>query len=271
MILSDCGAFSQIIRCPNGTRPGKPRISGITMVMDKGLGYEQQSDIFDVASAYIDLIKFGFGTSCLYPRHILQQKLSLAQSYSIRTCPGGTLGEIALAQNVFDQYLARCAKLGFSAIEVSDGTIELDQQTRHWAIKQAKSLFPLVVSEVGKKLDNTSDIRSYVKQVITDLDAGSDYVTIEGRESGEGVGIYKSQGEVDSNLLDTFISELPEAARTRIIWEAPKKNQQVELITRFGNLVNLGNIQPSEVMSVECLRLGLRADTFIQTLTKEDL
>lgn len=270
MILSECGAFSQIIRCPNGTRPGKPRTVGITMVMDKGLGYEQQNSILDVASAYIDLVKFGFGTSCLYPRHILQQKLSRAHAYSVHTCPGGTLGEIALDQQVFDQYLKECAKLGFSAIEVSDGTINLDMQTRHLAIKQAKSMFPLVVSEVGKKLDSTSDIRTYVKQVITDLDAGSDYVTIEGRESGEGVGIYKSQGEVDSTLLDDFMSELPTDARNKVIWEAPKKNQQVELITRFGQLVNLGNIQPSEVIALECLRLGLRADTFIQTLAKDD-
>lgn len=270
MILSDSGAFSHIIRYPSGKRPGKPRTTGITMVIDKGLGYEAENDLLEVAGAYVDIIKFGFGTSCLYPRHILRQKLSLARVYSVHACPGGTLAEIALKQRVFDAYLDRCVKLGFTAMEISDGTIELPTDERRSAIEQAKKQFPLVVSEVGKKLDDHADIRKFARQVVDDLAAGSDYVIVEGRESGEGVGIYKRQGEVDDSILADFTAELPAEAQARLIWEAPKKPQQVELIVRFGQTVNLGNIVPSEVVALECLRLGLRADTFSRTFTTDD-
>lgn len=270
VILSDSGAFSQIIRFPLGQRTSKPRLTGLTMVIDKGLGYEQMNDLFEVSSAYIDIMKFGFGTSCLYPRHVLRQKLSLARVYSIQTCPGGTLGEIAIAQNVFPAYVDRCVKLGFTAIEISDGTIQMDADIRRRAIETAKRSFPLVVSEVGKKLEHEADIHAYAKCVMADLEAGASYVVIEGRESGENTGIYGEHGEVDTPLLDAFVAELPEAAWERIIWEAPKKGQQVEFIGRFGQDVSLGNIPPADVMALECLRLGLRADTFTWTLTEDD-
>ena len=46
-----------------------------------------------------------------------------------------------------------------------------------------------------------------------------------------------------------------------IVWEAPLKEQQQELILRFGPDVNLGNIPPQEILSLEALRVGLRGDT----------
>ncbi|WAH40418.1 phosphosulfolactate synthase [Alicyclobacillus fastidiosus] len=270
MILSDSGAFSQIIQYPLGKRPGKPRESGWTMVIDKGLGYEQVSDLLEVASAYIDVLKFGFGTSCLYPRHILRQKLSLARVFSVLSCPGGTLGEIALSQNVYDKYLDRCVKLGFTAIEVSDGTIDLRPDERLRAIASAKKAIPVVISEVGKKLDHTVDIRDYATQVTKDLEAGADFVVIEGRESGENAGIYGAEGQVDTSMLNDFVNLLSAEARAKIIWEAPKKAQQVELIRRFGPTVSLGNIPPTDVIALECLRLGLRADTFALRIREDD-
>ena len=45
------------------------------------------------------------------------------------------------------------------------------------------------------------------------------------------------------------------------MWEAPNKNQQVELILKLGNDVNLGNINFNDIISLETLRRGLRGDT----------
>lgn len=236
------------------------------MVIDKGSGYEYLNDLLEVGSCYMDILKFGFGTSCLYPRHILRQKLSLARVYSVAACPGGTLGEIALVQGVYDRYLNRCVKLGFSAIEISDGTISLPQKERCRAIASAKSVLGLVISEVGKKLDPTTDIRAHAKQVVDDLNAGADYVILEGRESGEGVGVFSGEGQIQTDLLQAFVSELPEDVKQKVIWEAPKKSQQVDFISKFGQDVNLGNIQPTDVIALECLRLGLRADTLAMTI-----
>ena len=54
-----------------------------------------------------------------------------------------------------------------------------------------------------------------------------------------------------------------------ILWEAPKKTQQVWFIKLFGHNVNLGNIAPNEVIPLECLRLGLRGDTFFDFLPSD--
>ena len=54
-----------------------------------------------------------------------------------------------------------------------------------------------------------------------------------------------------------------------ILWEAPQKNQQVWFIKLFGAEVNLGNIGPNELIPLECLRLGLRGDTFFEFLPKD--
>jgi phosphosulfolactate synthase len=47
----------------------------------------------------------------------------------------------------------------------------------------------------------------------------------------------------------------------RVMFEAPQKHQQVWLVKHFGPNVNLGNIPPRDVISVETIRQGLRADT----------
>jgi phosphosulfolactate synthase len=270
VILSDSGAFSQIIRYPLGKRAHKPRQTGVTMVIDTGTCYEQLSGLLEIGSAYMDVLKLGFGTSCLYPTNVLRQKLSLARVFSVHTCPGGTLGEIALKQNVYDRYLERCHKLGFTAVEISDGTIDMSLDTRRRCIAKAKSIMQVVISEVGKKLDAHTDIEAYRAQVIADTEAGADFIVIEGRESGEQVGIYGDAGKIDTSILEAFIASLPEEVMDKIIWEAPKKSQQVALINRFGQSVNLGNIAVNDVIALECLRLGLRADTFATTLTDDE-
>jgi phosphosulfolactate synthase len=83
-------------------------------------------------------------------------------------------------------------------------------------------------------------------------------VIAEARESGT-VGIYREKGEVRSDLIDEILTQIPE---DKIIWEAPLKSQQVYFIKLLGANVNLGNIQPNEVLPLETLRLGLRGDTF---------
>ena len=38
-------------------------------------------------------------------------------------------------------------------------------------------------------------------------------------------------------------------------------SQQKELLTKLGHSVNLGNIQPGDVLALEATRLGMRSDT----------
>ncbi len=57
------------------SRPEKPRESGVTMVMDKGLSIRQLEDMIEVSGDYIDIVKLGWATSYVYPQ--LQKKLDL--------------------------------------------------------------------------------------------------------------------------------------------------------------------------------------------------
>ena len=91
----------------------------------------------------------------------------------------------------------------------------------------------------------------------SDLEAGARWVIAEGRDSGT-VGIYQGDGAVRDDLIETLISRIPV---DRIIFEAPNKAQQVWFVRTIGTEVNLGNIPPEEVLPLETLRLGLRADT----------
>lgn len=268
MILTNRGPFSQIINAPIGERAEKPRKTGFTMMIDKGLGFYGLRDVLETASSYVDVVKFGFGTSPLYPEHMLNRKLCLLSDVSVPASPGGTLTEIAYTQGVFSEYIRELKKLGFTAIEISDGTIELAANERRRLISHAKSELPLVISEVGKKLGGDMDIVAYARGVLDDLDAGADYVVVEGRESGEGVGVFDATGSVKDDLVDAFLAELPLWAQEKVIWEAPKKAQQVAFIHRIGPSVNLGNIQPSDILALECLRRGLRADTFTLALNE---
>ena len=91
-----------------------------------------------------------------------------------------------------------------------------------------------------------------------ELEAGSWKVIAEAREGGN-VGMFETDGEIKEQLIKKITKEIDES---NILWEAPLKKQQVWFINELGANVNLGNISPNSIISLECLRLGLRGDTF---------
>ena len=99
----------------------------------------------------------------------------------------------------------------------------------------------------------------------TELEAGSWKVIAEGREAGN-VGVFRPNGTAHTFLINRIIAHV---APEKILWEAPQKNQQVWFIKLFGAEVNLGNIGPNEMIPLECLRLGLRGDTFFDFLPED--
>ncbi|MBM3284849.1 MAG: phosphosulfolactate synthase [Candidatus Aminicenantes bacterium] len=250
------GAFR--IPCPG--RSEKPRQTGLTMVIDKGLGKNLLQDVVRTAGGYIDIIKLTFGTSAFYERDLLREKNALIVSSGIEVMPGGTFLEVAVWQDCLDAYLDRARELGFSAIEVSDGTIEMDRESRRKAIKKALDLGFKVITEVGKKDPAEAPSPKLVHGLIQqDLAWGAFKVIIEAREAGKGVGIFDGEGKTREDEVDRILAG--GASPGDLIWEAPLKNQQQDLILRFGPNVNLGNIPPEEVLALEALRQGLRGDT----------
>jgi phosphosulfolactate synthase len=236
-------------------RSKKPRDAGLTLVLDKGIGLRQVEDLLASASDYVDLVKLGWGTG--YLAQDLRDKIKLYQGAGIPVYFGGTFLELALVQGRFDDFRALALSLGLSHVEVSTGVIELsvDEKTRY--IRELARDF-VVVSEVGSKsAQKVLPAYKWIECIQAELDAGAWKVICEGRESGT-VGLFHTDGEVKSGVVDEIVSRIDPA---RLIFEAPQKAQQVWFIQKFGSDVNLGNIATSEVIPLETLRLGLRADT----------
>ncbi len=254
------GAWDDIITLPLGYRRQKPRNAGVTMVIDKGLGYQETKDLLDTSGDYIDFLKLGFGTSAFYSKELLLEKIKLAKKYDVEMYPGGTFLEVAYWQGRIKSFLDRAKELGFETIEVSDGTITLKPNERKEIIDLALERGFKVLTEVGKKDAKAKiSITNLLEQAQQDLEWGAWKVIMEGRESGKGIGLYDKEGNVMEDKLEEFISKF--SSIENIIWEAPLKNQQVDFITRFGVEVNLGNIASNEILALEALRTGLRGDT----------
>jgi len=244
-------------------RTGKPRQSGLTMVMDKGLSVREIEDMIEVAGEHIDVVKLGWATS--YVSANLQKKLDAYKAAGIPTYFGGTLFEAFVVRKQFDDYRKLIDKYQMPYVEVSDGSIELPHEEKCNYISQlAKQV--IVLSEVGSK-DAEKILAPYqwIELMQAELQAGAWKVIGEARESGT-VGLFRDSGEVRQGLVKEIIHTIP---AEKIIWEAPQKSQQVWFVKLLGANVNLGNIAPNEVISVETIRLGLRGDTFSHFLPKE--
>lgn len=253
-------AWEGIIQMPVGGRTTKPRERGVTMLIDKGLGLHRLEDLIQTSGEYIDVIKLTFGTSAFYERDFLKKKNEMITSSNIDVMPGGTFLEVAVWQGAVDNYLERAKELGFSTIEISDGTIEIERETRRDVIKKSLDKGFKVITEVGKKDPKEMLPVSLTHQLIgEDMENGAFKVIIEAREAGKGVGIFDQEGKIKSDEVDNIISGTEDI--NCLIWEAPLKNQQQALILRLGLNVNLGNIPADEILALEALRQGVRGDT----------
>lgn len=251
--------FEAFIELPLQNRTMKPRETGLTMMIDKGLGVAHVQSLVEIAHQWIDIAKLGFGTSRLCPEDIIRRKTEVYREYDIYVMPGGTLLEAVVAQGKLDEFLKEARAVGFNAIEVSDGTIPMNDDTRADVIKQVADGGFLVLSEVGSKFaDMDLPAEETTRSLLRDIELGAFQVIVESREAGKGVGIYDAAGKIVDDKLEHIVNEVDVK---NVMFEAPEKSQQVALIHKFGINISLGNIQPTDVLALESLRAGLRADT----------
>ena len=237
-------------------RNQKPRTSGLTMVMDKGLSINEAKNFLSVSHPHVDIVKLGFGTSFVTPN--LREKLEVYSSHDIPVYFGGTLFEAFLIRNQFDDYIQVCKDFGIRYMEVSDGSITIPHAEKCGYIEKLTK-YGIVLSEVGSKdAEHIIPPYKWIELMRAELNAGASYVIAEAREAGN-VGIYRGSGEVREGLVQEILTQIPEE---KIIWEAPQKGQQLYFIELLGCNVNLGNIAPSEVLPLESMRISLRGDTF---------
>jgi phosphosulfolactate synthase len=244
-------------------RSPKPRSQGLTHVIDKGLNLRDIEGLFDTAGEYVDVVKLGWGTS--YVTRNLEKKIALYRSFDTPVVCGGTLFEAVIARGKLEEYRSWLVENRFSHVEVSDGTIELPREQKLELISELSKDF-VVMSEVGSKdAEVVYAPYQWVEWMKEELDAGAWKVITEGREGGT-AGIYRPTGEMRTGLIDEIVHEIDLGD---IVFEAPTKASQAWFVSKFGPEVNLGNIPPEEVIPLETLRLGLRADTLKEILLSE--
>ena len=235
---------------------------GLTMMMDKGLSINQAKEFIEMNSKYTDIIKLGFGTASISAN--IDQKIELYHNAGLKVYLGGTLFEAFIIRNMYNEYKDLMRKWNLKMCEVSDGSIELNHKEKCNYISDLSKEF-LVVSEVGSK-DENKDFPTdlWVELMQKELESGSWKVIAEARESGN-VGVFEKEGTIKSDLINQIIKNIPSE---KIIWEAPRKKQQIWFIKLLGTNVNLGNISHNEIIPLETLRIGLRGDTFFDHINQ---
>ena len=243
-------------------RAQKPRTNGITLALDKGFSLLEAEQWLSVASEYIDVVKLGWGTAFVTPK--LTEKIALYHSAGIPVYFGGTLFEAFVIRNQFEDYIKILHKYNMRHVEVSDGSITISHEEKLKYIERLSREFT-VLSEVGSK-DINKVIAPYrwIEMMKAELEAGSWKVITEAREGGN-AGIFRTTGEIREGLIEEILNSI---SSEKIIFEAPKKEQQVWFIKLLGSNVNLGNIAPNDVIPLETIRLGLRGDTFFEFLDR---
>lgn len=237
-------------------RPAKPRRTGLTHVLDPGAGRAATADLLDSAAAHVDIWKVGWGTA--YVDSALPAKLELLAAHRVAACLGGTLLEIAWAQGRARACLEWAAAAGFSHVEVSRGTVTMSLPEKAALIGDALRHGFTVLAEVGSKAPAEQlAARHWPAECRADLEAGAALVVTEGRQSGT-VGTFDPSGRVRPDVVEAVVAGV---GVERVLFEAPRADQQAWFIRRFGPAVNLGNVALADVLSVETLRLGLRSDT----------
>ena len=240
-------------------RSEKPRVNGMTMCIDQGLGFDFVKDLLEISSDYIDLWKLGWTTTQLQPLNLVKKKISLLRSHNISVCNGGTLLELSEHQGKSTELFKELIGMGCDSTEISNGSSDISPARIVELIGEAKSHSLRVFCEVGKKLpEEDYEAEEYNNLLKEFIAAGADKVILEARESGVSVGVMDDDGAPIMHRLEKVLDGID---TTNILFESPKKSQQIFFLKKFGPETSLGNIHPNDAISVETLRRGMRGDT----------
>jgi len=236
-------------------RTTKPRSRGITHVLDSGLTPDGTRSFLGQAGHLVDIVKVGWGIGYIDP--CLPDKIALCAEHHCTVSLGGTLLEVAAMQDRVAELRDWALAVGISHVEVSDGLCALPPGRKQALIRELAADFAVLAETGAKEGGYPPTPADWGEEMARDLDAGAAWVIAEGRESGT-VGLYRADYAIVEDLVEAIARSVPV---DKVIFEAPRKNQQAWFVRRFGADVNLGNVAPASVLALETLRLGLRADT----------
>ena len=244
-------------------RPEKPRETGLTMMVDFGMGVARQRDLVQVAGAYIDIAKIAVGLSGIIPESVLKEKIDAYAENQIDCFIGGQFLEYGIHHQGLDMaphYFKEAKRLGFKVLEVSDNNLDIKPEDKYELIRMGREDFGLkILGEVGSKREMTSP-EAMVEGVKGCLEAGAWKVFVEGAEF---------TSKTDGTLLPEVIKGVTKGVALKdIMFELPGRwisnvhgcgihDMEMFFIEQFGPEVNIANVAPDEVMELETLRKGV--------------
>ncbi|GLB69554.1 phosphosulfolactate synthase [Arthrobacter mangrovi] len=242
-------------------RQDKPRRSGLSMMIDWGMGTDRQADTLNSAGHYIDFAKIAAGIARFLPRDVLVEKLALYTAQDVSTSPGGLFAELALSSGRYEEFVDEVLAVGFTGIEVSDNLLDLTPRDKAKAITHARAQGLKVFGEVGKK-HAVQDDDTFIADVANCLEAGADWVFLEAAE------LFVDRVP----RRDLFMRLRTEFDSDRLIYELPvvilpgitrdfKHEMTAWMVREMGTEVNLANIEWDELYTTELARRGFAGDT----------
>lgn len=235
-------------------RTRKPRASGLTIALDVGLGPRGAADLVAVCAEHLDYVKIAWGSSLI--TGALAEKIDVFRAGGVTPLLGGTLFEYAYLYGRVEDLLAFVRETHVH-IEISDGTLDIPHADKlRWLEKFAAHAE--VFSEVGGKIVRHN--RDWGPVIQAERAAGATKIVVEGREVGP----------VGEAIREDLIDDLVRVAggHEDLIWESLERKQQLFFIKKLGVNVNLANIRPEDVLTLESFRRGLKEHTLLHTFEK---
>lgn len=228
-----------------------------TQVIDGGTPFENFKSYIKSYHSFVSYVKFGWGSSIIDPE--IKDKINLLNQFEINFNPGGTLFEYFYSKGKLNEYEDFIERHGFQWLELSRGTISINDDEYISFIKYFSTKYKLF-SEVGSKSVVESDNMcptDWLDSCRLSLEAGADTIVIEARETGT-AGIVDKDGNIKMEIIELLMSKI---GKERLLFEAPTKDIQSFLINQYGPSVNLGNISMQDILPLQALRQNLRSDT----------
>jgi len=240
---------------------GVPEISPATSPFDPGYDPATVESHLEQSSHLISTLKISMACWIVAKESATRRKIKAAKKHGVRTVTGGGPFEVAVAQEQLDAYLDLCADIGVTRIECGEGFTDMTLPAND-VVKMAHQRGLQVQFGLGKKHTGAFSehtVRELIAQGQRWLDAGALQLVVEARESARGVGLFDDQGRFNGAFADRFANAF---GLQTVIFEAPNKPSQFELLNHFGREVHLCNVRLEELLRVEIYRRGLHSDAF---------
>jgi len=250
-------SIAQYERLEGPTRPGKPRKTGLTVMIDAGpsdfgwTGTTALEDLLEYGCEFIDYAKIFAVNGLIFPVELIKKVNALYRDYDVKPFCGGILFETAFHQNAVDELVTHLGRINASGLEISENYLELTPEVRRREIDRFQKAGFEVVYEFGRKEPTEPLSLDYIGAIVEEMiDVGATHVILE-------------QSELDMLAEATpkeYLKLRDQKWYPHIVIEPdpyrfPK--QHVELIEQFGPDVSLCNVSPEQVLKLEGFRRGI--------------